>query len=347
MKNTIKPLATALTLASSLLFINNHAIAKGKLTVYCTLQQEACEKVLKTFSDKYDVETKFIRNGTGAILSRIKAEQNNPQADVWLGGTIEPHLQAADLGLLEAYRSPLQAQIMPQFNNLMAQYGDYTSVIYMLILAIGINTEKMAKLGFEQNQYPKCWRDLLDPRLKGEILLADPQVSGTSYNFIATLMQLWGEDRAFDYLKQLNTSIPYYGKSSMVTNSLSRGETAIAIGYLHDYQIEKDKGAPIVSVLPCEGDGYALGGLSIIKGARNLDNAKLLVDWVLSVEAQELPWREAGAYQIPANMNAQVPPNSIDPSQLKLIDFDFHKFGSSEEGKRIVRKWLKEVKQAD
>lgn len=347
MKNTFKYLVSALTLTLSLLFISNQATAKGKLTVYCTLQQEACEKLLKTFSEKYQVETKFIRNGTGAILSRIKAEQNNPQADVWLGGTIEPHLQAADLGLLEAYRSPLQAYIMPQFNTLMAQYGDYTSVIYMLILAIGLNTEKMTQLGFSENQYPQCWRDLLDPRLKGEILLPDPQVSGTSYNFIATLIQLWGEEQAFDYLKQLNINIPYYGKSSMVTNSLARGETAIAIGYLHDYQIEKAKGAPIVSVLPCEGDGYALGGLSIIKGARNLDNAKLLVDWVLDVEAQELPWREAGAYQIPANINAQVSPNSIDPSKLQLIDFDFNKFGSSEEGKRIVRKWLKEVKQAD
>ncbi|MDG6894496.1 ABC transporter substrate-binding protein [Volucribacter amazonae] len=347
MKNTIKPLVTALALASSLLFTSNLAIAKGKLTVYCTLQQEACEKLLKTFSEKYQIDSKFIRNGTGAILSRIKAEQNNPQADVWLGGTIEPHLQAADLGLLEAYRSPLQTQIMPQFNTLMAQYGDYTSVMYMLILAMGINTEKMAKLGIEQNQYPQCWRDLLDPKLKGEVLLPDPQVSGTSYNFIATLIQLWGEEQAFDYLKQLNNNIPYYGKSGMVTNSLARGETAIAIGYLHDYQIEKDKGAPIVSVLPCEGDGYALGGLSIIKSARNLDNAKLFVDWALDVEAQELPWREAGAYQIPANINAKVSPNSIDPSKLQLIDFDFNKFGSSEEGQRIVKKWLEEVKQAN
>lgn len=92
--------------------------------------------------------------------------------------------------------------------------------------------------------------------------------------------------------------------------------------------------------------GYALGGASIIKGARNLDNAKLFMDYVLSKEVEEIPWREFGLYQIPTNVNAEASPKSVNPKTLQLLDFDFVKFGSSEEGKRLINKWLAEIKLA-
>ena len=69
-------------------------------------------------------------------------------------------------------------------------------------------------------------------------------------------------------------------------------KTAIGIGFLHEYSLEKAKGAPVELVVPCEGTGYEIGGVSIIKGARNLENAKLFVDWALSKEAQELTWKK-------------------------------------------------------
>ena len=87
---------------------------------------------------------------TGTILGKLKAEKSNPQADVWYGGTIEPHFQAAELGLLEAYRPKNQANILPQFQKLMASdKGNYTSATYMLVLGLGVNTEKLKALGLE------------------------------------------------------------------------------------------------------------------------------------------------------------------------------------------------------
>ena len=50
----------------------------------------------------------------------------------------------------------------------------------------------------------------------------------------------------------------------------------VGIGFLHDYALEKRQGAPLELVVPCEGTGYELGGVSILKGARNIDNAKLI-----------------------------------------------------------------------
>ena len=114
----------------------------------------------------------------------MKAERDNPQADVWFGGTFEPHLQAADQGLLARYRSPLLKNIMPQFNTLMASKGDYTSIIYLMEIAIGVNTEKLKQLNIPE---PKCFADLLKPAFKHQIQYADPRVSGTGCSLLTTL----------------------------------------------------------------------------------------------------------------------------------------------------------------
>ncbi|AKD37415.1 thiamine transporter substrate binding subunit [Pasteurella multocida subsp. multocida OH4807] len=328
-------------LASTLLFTTPFLQAEGNLTLYCTLQYSACEEMTKRFSEKYQVNTKFVRHSTGVTLGKLKAEKNNPQADVWYGGTLEPHLQARDLGLLEAYRSPNQADILPQFQPTIAKYGDYTSFAYMLVLGLGINTEKLKTLGL---QSPQCWRDLLHPALKDEVQLPDPQSSGTAYSFIATLIQLWGEEEAFTFLKQLDKNISQYVKTGLVTQNLSRGDTAVSIGFLHTFEQERIKGAPVESLSMCDGDSYALGGISIIKGARNLNNAKLFMDWILSKEGQEVDWMKQAPYQIPTNKHAQLVPNDTIPASLKLVDLDFERFGASQEAKRIIDRWLKEVR---
>ncbi|WP_314817171.1 extracellular solute-binding protein, partial [Aggregatibacter segnis] len=184
----------------SSLFFSQQVVAEGRLTVYCTVQNALCEKVTTQFGEKYDVKTEFVHGGTETILGKIKAEKDNPQADFWYGGTIEPHFQAGELGLLEAYRSPKQAEILPQFKSLMAEKGDFTSAVYMLVLGFGVNTQKLAQLGLLA---PQTWEDLLKPEYKGEIQLPDPRASGTTYTIMATLIQLWGEEKAFDYLKKL------------------------------------------------------------------------------------------------------------------------------------------------
>ncbi|WP_386685826.1 ABC transporter substrate-binding protein [Lonepinella sp. MS14437] len=331
---------TALCGLLTVLFSPN-AIAEGKLTVYCSVQNVTCEKVTQHFAEKYNVETQFVRNSTGTILGKIKSEKSNPQADVWYGGTLEPHLQAADQGLLESYRSPLQKDIMPRFNQLMQQRGDFISIIYLMELGIGVNTEKLAKLGIPE---PKCFKDLLDPAFKDQIQYADPRVSGTGYSFLTTLIELFGEQQAFDYLKKLHNNVAQYSKSGLATGNLATGEVAVDISFMHSYVREQEKGSPVKGILPCEGIGYTLGATSIIKGARNLDNAKLFIDYLLSPEAQEIPWREADSYQLPTNIHAQPAPKASDPTKLKFIDIDFIRFGSNEESKRLLEKWFEATK---
>ncbi|MFZ7202252.1 ABC transporter substrate-binding protein [Avibacterium avium] len=338
-------LAISTALATSALIFSMQAQAKGRLVVYCSATNEMCEAETQAFGKKYDVKTSFIRNGSGSTFAKIEAEKKNPQADVWYGGTLDPQSQAGELGLLEAYRSPNVDQIMPRFQDPAKVKGNYTSAIYMGILGFGVNTERLKKLGI--TEIPKCWKDLTDPRLKGEIQVADPQSSGTAYTAIATFVQLWGEDQTFDFFKQLHPNISQYTKSGITpSRNTARGETTVGIGFLHDYALEKQQGAPIELVVPCEGTGYELGGVSILKGARNLDNAKLFVDWALSKEGQELAWKKGRAFQTLTNTTAEQSPTAFDPTKLNLINYDFEKYGASDERKRLINKWVNEVKLA-
>ncbi|MCK3658893.1 hypothetical protein A4G18_09285 [Pasteurellaceae bacterium Pebbles2] len=331
---------TALLAISTPFFVPN-AQAEGKLTVYCSMLNETCEEVLKQFSQKYDIETKFVRHSTGTALGKIKAEKSNPQADVWYGGTLEPHLQAAREGLLASYRSPRQKEIMPKFKKLTDQYGEFTSVIYLMELGIGVNTAKLEKLGVNP---PHCFNDLLKPEYKDLVIYPDPRVSGTGYSIISTLVQLWGEEKAFDYLKKLHANVAQYTKSGAATSKLTTGESPIDIGFMNMYVKEQEKGAPILGISTCEGSGYALGASSIIKDTRNLDNAKLFMDWALSKEAQEIAWRNTQSYQLPTNIYAKPSPKVIESSKLKLLDMDFARFGSPTESKHLLEKWVEITK---
>ncbi|HDZ6819022.1 TPA: ABC transporter substrate-binding protein, partial [Mannheimia haemolytica] len=338
-----------LSLALSTLLLGsafaNSALAEGRLTVYCSATNELCEQEVQAFGKKYNVKVAFVRNGSGSTLAKIEAEKNNPQADVWYGGTLDPHSQAAEMGLLEPYKSPNLEQIIEKFREPAKLKGNYSSAVYMGILGYGVNLDRIKKLGIEK--VPSTWEDLLDPRLAGEIQIADPQSSGTAYTAIATFVQLLGEEKAFDYFRKLHKNISQYTKSGITpARNTARGETAIGIGFLHDYAIEKKNGANIEMTAPTDGTGYELGGVSILKGARNLDNAKLFVDWSLSKEAQELSWQKGNAFQVLTNTTAESSPYALDPKNLNLINYDFEKYGSSEERKRLIDKWVNEVKLA-
>ena len=101
---------------------------------------------------KYGIKTSFIRGGTGTILAKIDAEKDNPQGDVWYGGTLDPHSQAGEMGLLEAYKSPNLAQIPEQFRDPAKIKGNYSSAIYLGVLGFGINPERFEKTQFCRHQ---------------------------------------------------------------------------------------------------------------------------------------------------------------------------------------------------
>ncbi|WP_070964089.1 ABC transporter substrate-binding protein [Vibrio sonorensis] len=318
--------------------------AQDRLTVYCSATNALCESTTRTFAQKYQVDVSFIRLSTGSTLAKIDAEKKNPRADIWYGGTFDPHSQAGEMGLLMSYRSPELVHIQEKFKDPARRKGHYSSAIYIGILGFGINKQRLEE---KQLDTPLCWKDLTKPALRDEIQIADTQSSGTAYTALTTFIQLWGEEQAFEYLKELDRNISQYTKSGFTpSRNLARGDITVGIGFLHDYVLEQSKGAQLELVLPCEGTGYEIGGVSIIKGARNIENAKKFVDYVLSKQGQENIWKLGNTFQTLTNVNAQQSPKAYDPEKINLVDYDMQIFGSTKERKRLITKWVNTIKMS-
>jgi iron(III) transport system substrate-binding protein len=315
--------------------------AAEKLTLYCSPQIEWCQLVIEEFQKATGIEVAMTRKSSGETFAQINAERSNPKGDVWWGGTGDPHLQAAEEGLTVEYQSPMLGKLHP-WATTQAEQANYRTVgIYMGALGFGYNTEVLAKKGLPE---PRCWKDLTNPVYKGEIQIANPNSSGTAYTTLATMVQLFGEEGGFDFMKALHKNVNQYTKSgSAPIKAAARDETTIGIVFLHDAVTQAVNGFPIKSVAPCEGTGYEIGSMSIIKGARNMESAKKWVDWALGPEAQAL-MPKAQAYQVPSNASVEPPPQAPKVDQIKLIDYDFKKYGSSDERKRLLAKWDTEVK---
>jgi iron(III) transport system substrate-binding protein len=317
------------------------AAAENTLTVYCSVQEEWCREMVTAFERDTGIKVAMTRKSAGETYAQIKAEAANPRGDIWWGGTGDPHQQAAEEGLTLEYKSPMLDQLQ-DWAVRYAEASKFRTVgIYSGALGFGYNTDLMKKKGGAE---PKCWADLLDPRFKDEVQVADPNSSGTSWTMLATIVQIMGEDVGFDYLKKLHQNVNQYTKSGAApATAVSQGETMIGITFMHDMVTFAVQGAPIKVVAPCEGTGYEIGAESIIKGAKNLDTAKKWYDWALTPDAQALA-AKAKSYQVPSNKSTPVPPQAPKFSEIKLINYDFAKYGSSAERTRLLAKWDKEVK---
>lgn len=332
----MKRLIVALALAAPGL-----AAAQGNLVLYCAPQEEWCRAMVTAFERKTGVKVAMTRKSSGELYAQVKAEATNPRGDIWWGGTGDPHLQAAEEGLLVEYKSPMLKELAPWAVK-QAEQAKYRTVgVYAGVLGFGFNTEVLKRKNLPE---PKCWADLASDKYRDEVQVADPNSSGTSYTMLATLVQLYGEDKAFDFMKRMHRNINQYTRSGAApAKAAAQGETLIGITFLHDLVTMAVGGAPLKLVAPCEGTGYEVGSMSIIKGGRNPKEARMWYDWALTPEAQAIG-AESKAYQIPSNKKAKVPPQAPRLDQTKVIDYDFAKYGSSAERKRLLSKWDKEVK---
>jgi iron(III) transport system substrate-binding protein len=340
MARTCRFLTPAVVLASVWLAAPSEAGAQGSLNVYCSVQAEWCQAVANEFQRQTGIRVALTLKGSGETLAQITAEAANPKGDVWFGGTGDPHLAAAEQNLTVAYKSPNLDKLFDWARRQAEQSGFKTVGIYAGALGFGYNPELLAK---KKLSVPTCWKDLIKPDYRDEIQVANPNSSGTAYTAIATIVQLFGEDEAFRYLRQLHRNVNQYTRSGVgPIKAVARGETSVSISFMHDGVTEALAGFPVKIQAPCEGTGYEVGSLSIIKGSRNLDGAKKFVDWALTAQAQKLG-AEAKQFQVPSNREAQLPPQAPRFADIKLINYDFAKYGASAERKRLLERWEREV----
>jgi iron(III) transport system substrate-binding protein len=306
----------------------------------CSTDQPWCEAAAREFSKATGIKVLQTRKATGEAMAQLVAEAGNPKTDLWWGGTGDPYLQAAGQGLLEAYRpaylNDLQAWSVRQY----AMSGNMVGGFYSSAIGFGFNTELLKKKNLPA---PACWADLIKPQYKGEIEISHPASSGTAYTILAGLVQMMGEEPAFDYLKKLHrNTIAYTRSGNAQAPNVAKGEVAIGVSFMFTFEGWRHKKYPVVTAAPCEGTGYEIGGIALIKGARNAEAAKRYYDWLMSPQGQALG-ATVDSLQVPANKTFKADTRIPSMDTVKLIKYDFEKYGRAAERKRLIDRWTKEV----
>ena len=313
---------------------------KGSVNILCSVELEWCSLMSTTFEKETGIKVNMIRKSTGEVLAQLNAERANPKTDVWFGGTGDPHLQAAEQDLTAPHVSPLVPRLHEWARGLAAAAGNRSVAVYLGPLGIAYNPEVLAR---KKLSAPQCWKDLAKAEYRGEVQNSNPNSSGTAYTAIATFVQLFGEEAAFDYMKAVHRNVSEYTRSGAgPVKNAARGETGIAIGFLALAAGEIKQGLPLKTLVPCEGTGYEIGAMSIVKGARNIDNARRFYEWSLTAPAQSLA-AASGSFTLPSSKDTPLHPLMPPAAQMKFVDYDLKKFGSKEERTRLIGRWEREV----
>ena len=253
------------------------AAQKTQLMVYTALETDQ----LKAYQEGFDkanptIEINWVRDSTGVITAKLLAEKANPQADVVMG------VAATSLAVFDGGRHAACRTRRRVSTSHRPQYRDPKnppSWVGMDVwgATICFNTVEAAKRNLPK---PETWKDLTKPVYKGQIVMPNPASSGTGFFDVTGWLQIWGEAEGWKYMDGLHQNIAQYMHSgSRPCAAAANGEYVIGISFEYRANHEKAQGKPIDLVFPKEGLGWDLEAFGIIKGTKNLDAAKKLLDW--------------------------------------------------------------------
>jgi iron(III) transport system substrate-binding protein len=308
----------------------------GQLVLYaCLFDPDKLQVLFSTFEAQYGVEVTCLDMSSGEALERIRAEKDNPQGDILFGTTNLSHVNLAADGLTEPYKG-VGWNLLPE--GAIKDPDGYWTGFYYGVIGFACSPERLAEIGAE---CPTSWQDLLNPVYKGEIVIASPAASGTAYTTLSGLAQLLGEDGAFEFWNQMDANVAQYTESGSAPGKMAAaGEFAVGISFAHDIQVQQDNGLPVTISFPEEGTSFEIGGISIIKGAKNEAAAKAWVDYVFSKAFQR--YHNDVAHRLPVVPGVALAEGSIGLEDVKLIDgYDPTEWAAKRD--ELVARWQEEI----
>ena len=274
-----------LTAVLMLAAVSASAQQRSRLQVYSTLEVANIADFKKAFeAENRDVEIVWIRDSTGVVTARILAEQGAQRGDAIWGLAVTSTMQLKERGLLEPYAPKDLAALKPSFRD----PADPPSYVGMegWVAAICFNIVEAQKLGLPK---PQSWFDLLDAKFKGRITMPHPASSGTGYFHVSAWIQTFGEEKAWAFMDRLHDNIAFYVHSgSQPCKLAASGEFPLGISAEISAADARTRGAPIEGLLMKEGGGWEMDTAAILRGTRNLEPARRLMDFAASRKANEL-----------------------------------------------------------
>ena len=256
----------------------------GELILYTTVSQAHYDIAIAKFNELYpNITVYYTYGGAGDCKARIQAEASNPQADAMFGG-----LQYADLEAygqyFDDYVSVNDYKMQEGYHNTSGKLTFHDIQIPVMVVNDALEKELGVKV--------TGWESLLDPKLYGKVVMANPTSSSSAWNNLQCLLTDfggWDSDAAWDYIaKLMQNGLVVVSSSSVPGKSTLAGEYAVGLSYEPAIVKLLDAGETGGHMVYWEEGVTSVGFASaIIKGAKNLENAKLFMDFLQSDAGQQ------------------------------------------------------------
>jgi len=321
-------------LAVLLAFVAPATAQKTQLNIYTSLENDQLAPFKAAIEAAVPgVEVLWTRDSTGVVTARFLAEKDNPRADLVLGHAATALLLFEKMGLLETYKPAGADTLKAAFRDTTPPYSWTGMDAYLGVVCF--NTVEAGKANIAA---PKSWKDLIKPEYKGKLVMPHPASSGTGYLMVGAWLQMMGDAEGWKYMDALHENIAVYTHSgSAPCVQAAKGERVAGIALDMRGASEKTKGAPLEVIIPSEGTGWEMEAVGIVKGTKNLDLAKKVVDWAVTKAANELYSKTYAVVAMPGVVN--YPPNYPATAEKQMIKNDF--VWMAENRERILKEWTK------
>jgi iron(III) transport system substrate-binding protein len=290
-----------------------------KVVVYVAHDQDYSEPILKEFENATGIKVEMLfdteATKTVGLVNRLMAEKSNPRADVFWNNEVMRTVMLKNEGVLEAYCSTNAADISNSYKDSECYWTGFGARARVILY----NTEKMT-------EEPDSIYDLLDSKWNGKACIANP-LSGMTSTHAAAIFALLGDEKAKElFLDMRENNVQIVVSNSMVRDQVVVGECYFGLTDTDDAYDAIASGKPVKMIFFDQGenetgDMIMPNSIMLIKGAPHEEYAKMLIDYILTVETE----RKLAEYalQMPLKSSSVVPGNVPDVRTIKPMNVTY------------------------
>lgn len=287
-----------------------------KIVVYVSHDQDYAEPILNDFEKATGIKVEALYDTeatkTVGLVNRLIAEKNKPRADVFWNNEVMRSVMLKQDGILEPYCSPNAADIDKIYKDENCYWTGFAARARVIIY----NTEKMS-------EEPNSIYDFINSTWKGKVCISNPLI-GTGSALTATLFGLLGDENAKElFLNMKDNDVHVLQSPSMVRDQVVAGECWFGSTDTDDAYDAIAANKSVKMVFPDQGkngigDLIIPNSVMLIKGAPHKEDAKMLIDYILSASTEEK--LAELALQMPLKNSSVVPKNVPDVRNIKPMN---------------------------
>jgi len=265
-------------LATLVLFLGTTLAVAGEVVWYTAMNTQDAEPLRTKFEERYPgVRLTILRQPGEKIRNRILTEA---RAGKFFWDVVS--LNVLDIAALAAER-------------LLAGKWD---AIYVRQYVIGYNTDLV-----KPSEAPRDWTDLLQPRWKGKLAIDENEIE-----WYASMLDYLGREKGMAFMRALAAQQPQMRRGhTLLAKLLAAGDFPLAIVHAAEMDEARKQGAPVDWVRTLDPVVTSPSVIAVSANAPHPKEARLLADFVLSDEGQQLIAKQG-----------RVPARATGPSALRL-----------------------------